>query len=140
MKAIFTLLFLLYCHSSNFLELASKTFNLSWLQNNNQNFSLVSVSNAQALGEQQQQFICNKLRSADFTGDEQVDDADYSLLYLISIKDATALSELNDVGVAVQKLDLLVENKIALDINDEDVSLFYNYLTDALPYCPYLKL
>ena len=140
MKSIFTLLLLLYCQSSNFLELVSNNTNLSRLTNNNLGFSFVSVSNAQALGEQRQQSICNKLRSADFNADTQVDDVDYSLLYLISLNEATALSEMEQAGLTLNQFDLLVDDNTIVDINDKDVSLLYNYLIDELPYCPYINL
>lgn len=138
MKAILVLLLLFYCHTSDLLELTGRTFS-SDFKEKKIFFNLVSVTNAQSLGEEHQQFLCNKLRSADFDGDGLVDEEDYSFLYLVSIKDGQAMAALEEKSSLIYQMDLSMNESRLPVIDEDDVGQLYNYLTDQLPYCPYIN-
>lgn len=145
MKNILLLLMLFYCNSfeliglnsinNNFLNSAAFSF-----------FNIISKTTAQSVNSEYQSGICAKLRAADYNNDGFVDSADYSLLYLVAMKDQTTLDSLkrNSDLYGLMDLSLDVNNrKIASTsyslINENDVAIFYNFLTDKIPYCPYRK-
>ena len=147
MKNILILFLLIYCNTFEFIGV-----NLSFLgiEINNQTsfFNLVSQTNAQSLSREHQNTVCQKLKKADFNNDNVVDEADYSFLYLVAMKDQSALEQLHAKPALEELMDLTVQKlkdsknkKLAQrekrNVDDQDVTLFYNYLTNNIPFCPY---
>jgi len=147
MKNILLLLMLFYCNSFELIGLNS-------INNNFFNshafsfFNIISKTTAQSISREHQQLICQKLRAADFNSDGLIDGADYSLLYLVAMKDQTTLENLkrNSDLLPLMDLSLDVSNRAIASqqrevlsrlINENDVAIFYNFLTDKIPYCPY---
>jgi hypothetical protein len=140
MKNILILLMLFYCNSFELIGL--KSFN-------NNFFNIISKTTAQSISREHQQQICNKLRSADFNNDGIIDGADYSILYLVAMKDQTTIESIRKNTDLYVLMDLSLDainrsvaskknNQSALsNINENDVAIFYNFLTDNIPYCPY---
>lgn len=147
MKNIIVLLSLFYCN----------TFDLKGSNENERSFfaslnlfNFISHTTAQSLNKEHQQTICQKLKNADYNGDKKIDSADYSLIYLVSMKDQITLENVGKNPDLLYLMDLSLEaidrapanansenkNKIS-DVNEQDVAVFYNYLTNNIPYCPY---
>lgn len=101
-------------------------------------FELVATTNAHNLGEKYQQLICNRLRGADFNDDQQVNESDYSVLYRIMTGDEDSYLDIQRPMVQ-QFLNLNGDFHEDLPIiNDKDLALFYHYLLNQIPYCPYI--
>ena len=143
MKNILLLLMLLYCNSFELIGLKSLNHNFF----NSPTFSffnIISKTTAQSISREHQHLICQKLRAADFNHDGVIDSADYSLLYLVAMKDQTTLENMKRNSDLFALMDLSLDfanrsiaSKVASLINENDVAIFYNFLTDKIPYCPY---
>jgi hypothetical protein len=132
MKTLILFFLLVYCHTSELLVFGGK------------NFNLVSITNAQSMGSQHQTLICQKLHGADFNNDGSVDEEDYSLIYLVSIHDQETVEKLTEEGFSLDLMDINALPKSSSEvlkpqIDDEDISLLYSYLTNQLPFCTMTK-
>lgn len=142
MKNILLLLLLSYCNSFELIGFNSV---------NNNFFNIISKTTAQSINREHQHLICKKLNLADFNYDGDINGADYSILYLVAMKDQITIESLNKNAdlLALMDLSLDVKNRniannskkqnlVTVSIIDEqDVALFYNFLTNQIPYCPY---
>lgn len=149
MKNILLLLLLFYCNSFDLIGLSS--INNSFFNSNSFSFfNIISQTTAQSVSKVHQQQICHKLRIADFNNDGLIDGADYSIIYLVAMRDQNTIESVqknpNMFALMDLSLDLtnrsiasvesdLDENKAIVD--EHDVVIFYNFLTDKIPYCPY---
>ena len=153
MKNILLLFLLFYCNSFEFFGLRSD--NKSFLNLNSFTFfNIISQTTAQSINREHQHLICEKLNAADFNNDGVINGADYSMLYLVAMRDQNTIESVQKNPDLLSLMDLsldIVNRKIAsqLDnvnlqenqivINEQDVAIFYNYLTNQIPYCPYSK-
>lgn len=145
MKNIIILLSLLYCNTFDFIGSSDNHHNSFLSSLTFLNF--ISHTTAQSLNKEHQQAICSKLKAADYNGDKKIDSADYSLIYLVSMKDQITLENIGKnpdvvylMDLSLKTLDRAPSSKKSIkisDINEQDVAVFYNYLTNNIPYCPY---
>jgi hypothetical protein len=156
MKNILLFLLLFYCNSFELIGLHSDNN-----KDNNKNFfstkslsffNIISQTTAQSINREHQESICNKLKFSDFNGDGQINGADYSMLYLVAMKDQNTIETIHknpelfalmDLSLDVLNREIAQENNEKNNyqavINEQDVVIFYNYLTNQIPYCPFKK-
>lgn len=149
MKNILLLLLLFYCNSFELIGLNSNSKNF-FNSSSFSFFNIISKTTAQSINLRHQDLICEKLNAADFNNDGIINGADYSMLYLVSMKDQSTIELLQKNPDLYSLMDLsldIMNRKLASKsndqekyqgiINEQDVAIFYNYLTNKIPYCPY---
>lgn len=83
------------------------------------------------------QDLCVKLRHSDYNKDAKVDVEDYNLLYQEVLElNRPGFRSVRDHETRLQ-MDIVNRGESTLHIDEEDLGMLYNYITNQLAYCPH---